>query len=102
FGNWLPQVKADPPPPPDPREINIRFMSVQEGTDLGEKIIFVAVGRSGTQGAIGKGQCPLCHGFQKGFLSERAPNLMGVTDRASIWIMDARYRTGTLNTVQKE
>ena len=101
FGNWLPQVKADPPPV-DPGHINVRLMSVQERADLGEKIIFGAVGASGTQGAIGKGQCPLCHGFQKGFLSERAPNLFGVTERASIWIMDARYRTGTLDTVQKE
>lgn len=101
FGNWLPQVKADPPPA-DPGHINVRLMSVQDRADLGEKIIFGAVGQSGTQGAIGKGQCSLCHGFQKGFLSERAPNLFGVTDRASIWIMDARYRTGTLHTVQKE
>src|SRR2546428_36044 len=64
FGNWLPQVKADPPPVEE-KTADVRQMSVQERADLGEKIIFGAVGASGTQGAIGKGQCPLCHGFQK-------------------------------------
>src|SRR3989454_7523067 len=101
FGNWLPQVKADPPPAEE-KTADVRQMSVQERADLGEKIIFGAVDASKTQGAVGKGQCPLCHGFQKGFVSQRSPNLYGITDRASIWIMDSRYRKGTLNTVQKE
>jgi len=104
FGNWLPQVKADPPPVEE-KTADVRQMSVQERADLGEKIIFGAVGASGTQGAIGKGQCPLCHGFQKGFLSERAPNLFGVPTRALERIKDPRYSQADpskRDTVQKE
>jgi len=104
FGNWLPQVKADPPPAEE-KTADVRQMSVQERADLGEKIIFGAVGASGTQGAIGKGQCPLCHGFQKGFLSERAPNLFGVPKRALERIQDPRYSqkdASKRDTVQKE
>jgi hypothetical protein len=104
FGNWLPQVKADPPPIEEVIE-DVRQMSVQDRADLGEKIIFGAVGASQTQGAIGKGQCPLCHGFQKGFLSERAPNLFGIPARALDQIKDQRYKAGKpqeRDTVQKE
>ncbi len=104
FGNWLPQVKADPPPAEE-KTADVRQMSVQERADLGEKIIFGAVGASGTQGAIGKGQCPLCHGFQKGFLSERAPNLFGVPKRALERLQDPRYSQkdpSKRDTVQKE
>jgi hypothetical protein len=104
FGNWLPQVKADPPPIEEITQ-DVRQMSVQERADLGEKIIFGAVGASSTQGAIGKGQCPLCHGFQKGFLSERAPNLFGVPTRALAQLKDPRYSQADpskRDTVQKE
>src|SRR5207253_9392039 len=80
YGNWLPQVEGGFPPP----EVKLEFatMSSQQLADEGEKIIFGGVGQSAVQGAIGKGQCPLCHGFNQGFLSERAPNLFGVPDRA--------------------
>lgn len=104
FGNWLPQVKADPPPIED-TPTDVKSMSVQDRADFGEKIIFGAVGASGTQGAIGKGQCPLCHGFQKGFLSERAPNLFGIPARALDQIKDPRYKAGKpqeRDTLQKE
>jgi cytochrome c2 len=104
FGNWLPQVKADPPPIED-KPTDVKSMSVQDRADFGEKIIFGAIGASGTQGAIGKGQCPLCHGFNKGFLSERAPNLFGVPGRALEQIKDPRYKAGKpqeRDTVQKE
>lgn len=104
FGNWLPQVKADPPPAEE-KTADVRQMSVQERADLGEKIIFGAVGASGTQGAIGKGQCPLCHGFQKGFLSERAPNLFGIPTRSLERLKDPRYSQADpskRDTAQKE
>ena len=104
FGNWLPQVKADPPPAEE-KTADVRQMSAQERADLGEKIIFGAVGASGTQGAIGKGQCPLCHGFQKGFLSERAPNLFGIPKRAEDQMKDPRYGQkdpSKRDTIQKE
>jgi cytochrome c2 len=104
FGNWLPQVKADPPPLEEKSE-DVSAMSVPERADLGEKIIFGAVGASSTQGAIGKGQCPLCHGFQKGFLSERAPNLFGIPARAVEQLKDPRYSQADpskRDTIQKE
>jgi hypothetical protein len=76
YGNWLPQVEGGFPPPVV--KLDFQSMSPQQLGDEGEKIIFGGIGQSKTQGAIGKGQCPLCHGFQKGFLSERAPNLFGI------------------------
>lgn len=104
FGNWLPQVKADPPPAEE-KTADVKQMSVSDRADLGEKIIFGAVGASGTQGAIGKGQCPLCHGFQKGFLSERAPNLFGIPKRSEERLQDPRYSQkdpSKRDTIQKE
>src|SRR6185436_4344475 len=70
-------------------------MTPQQLADEGEKIIFGGIGQSAVQGAIGKGQCPLCHGFQKGFLSERAPNLFGLPERAEKErLTDPRYHKG--------
>jgi mono/diheme cytochrome c family protein len=92
YGNWLPQVEGGFPPP----EVKLDFgsMTPQQLADEGEKIIFGGIGASSTQGAIGKGQCPLCHGFQKGFLSERAPNLFGLPDRLKERLDDPRYHKG--------
>jgi cytochrome c2 len=89
YGNWLPQVEGGFPPP----EVKLDFqsMSPQQLADEGEKIIFGGIGQSKTQGAIGKGQCPLCHGFQQGFLSERAPNLYGIPDRAEERLKEPNY-----------
>lgn len=103
YGNWLPQVEGGFPPP----EVKLEFgtMSSQQLADEGEKIIFGGVGQSKVQGAIGKGQCPLCHGFNQGFLSERAPNLFGVPDRAKTRVEDPKYhkgKPGDRDTEQKE
>lgn len=103
YGNWLPQVEGGFPPP----EVKLDFgsMSPQQLADEGEKIIFGGIGQSKVQGAIGKGQCPLCHGFNEGFLSERAPNLFGIPDRAKQRLDDPRYhkgKPGDRDTVQKE
>lgn len=103
YGNWLPQVEGGFPPP----EVKLEFgtMSPQQLADEGEKIIFGGVGQSSVQGAIGKGQCPLCHGFNQGFLSERAPNLFGVPDRAKTRLEDPKYHKGKAadrDTEQKE
>lgn len=104
FGNWLPQVEGGFPPgpegPPDPS-----ILTVQQLADEGERIIFGGIGQSRVQGAIGKGQCPLCHGFNQGFLSERAPNLYGVLGRATQRLDDPRYHKGRpedRDTDQKE
>ncbi|MGQ0810500.1 MAG: c-type cytochrome [Nitrospiraceae bacterium] len=103
YGNWLPQVEGGFPPP----EVKLQFdsMTSQQLADEGEKIIFGGIGQSKVQGAIGKGQCPLCHGFNEGFLSERAPNLFGVPDRAKQRLEDPRYHKGKASerdTVEKE
>ena len=89
YGNWLPQVEGGFPPPVV--KLDFQSMSPQQLGDEGEKIIFGGIGQSKTQGAIGKGQCPLCHGFQKGFLSERAPNLFGIPNRASERLKEPNY-----------
>jgi len=103
YGNWLPQVEGGFPPPVV--KLDFQSMTAQQLADEGEKIIFGGIGKSKTQGAIGKGQCPLCHGFQKGFLSERAPNLHGIPERAPKRLEDPRYHKGhpeDRDTVQKE
>ncbi len=103
YGNWLPQVEGGFPPP----EVKLDFggMTAQQLADEGEKIIFGGIGQSTVQGAIGKGQCPLCHGFNEGFLSERAPNLFGIPERAKQRLEDPRYhkgKPGERDTAQKE
>jgi uncharacterized integral membrane protein len=103
YGNWLPQVEGGFPPPVV--KLDFQSMSPQQLGDEGEKIIFGGIGQSRTQGAIGKGQCPLCHGFQKGFLSERAPNLFGIPARASEQLKAPAYHmndAAARNTEQKE
>ena len=103
YGNWLPQVEGGFPPP----EVKLDFqsMSKQQLGDEGEKIIFGGLGQSKVQGAIGKGQCPLCHGFNKGFLSERAPNLWDIPARAEERLKHEKYfmnDPASRNTAQKE
>src|SRR5207244_9416018 len=93
YGNWLPQVEGGFPPP----EVKLDFgsMSAQQLADEGEKIIFGGVGKNKEQGAIGKGQCPLCHAFHAGMLGERAPNLLGIPERAAKErLEDPRYSKG--------
>ena len=104
FGNWLPQVEGGFVPGPEP-PIDPSTFTPQQLADEGEKIIFGGIGQSRVQGAIGKGQCPLCHGLNQGFLSERAPNLYGVLDRAKQRLEDPRYHQGRpqdRDTVQQE
>lgn len=103
YGNWLPQVEGGFPPP----EVKLDFQSMtsQQLGDEGEKIIFGGLGQSKVQGAIGKGQCPLCHGFNQGFLSERAPNLFDIPARAVERLEHPKYHKGNpeaRDTVQKE
>ncbi len=104
YGNWLPQVEGGFPPKEEKLEFS--SMTPQQLADEGEKIIFGGIGKSTVQGEIGKGQCPLCHGFQKGFLSERAPNLFGIPERAEKErLTDPRYHKGEpgqRDTVEKE
>lgn len=89
FGNWLPQVEGGFPPPDIKRDVY--SMTPLQLADEGEKIIFGGIGQSKVQGAIGKGQCPLCHSFTKGFISYRAPNLWGITARKRLHNTSIEY-----------
>jgi cytochrome c2 len=93
YGNWLPQVEGGFPP----AEVKLDFasMSTQALADEGEKIIFGGIGKNKEQGAVGKGQCPLCHAFHAGMLGERAPNLQGLPGRAGKErLEDPKYSKG--------
>jgi cytochrome c2 len=93
YGNWLPQVEGGFPPKEEKLEYS--GMTAQQLADEGEKIIFGGVGKNKEQGAIGKGQCPLCHAFHAGMLGERAPNLQGLPERAGKErLEDPKYSKG--------
>jgi cytochrome c2 len=49
---------------------------------------------------IGKGQCPLCHTFKAGDIGDRAPNLIGIGNRAAERVKEPAYLKPT--TVQTE
>ena len=92
IGHWLPQVRGGYPPPHEDQErLDDSSMSMQRRADLGETIIFGGIGESTVQGAIGKGQCPLCHGFRQGWGSHRAPNLWGITARKRLHATSLDY-----------
>lgn len=92
YGNWLPQVEGGFPPKEE--KLDFSAMTPQQLADEGEKIIFGGIGKNKEQGAIGKGQCPLCHAFHAGMLGERAPNLLGIVNRAKERIEDPKYSKG--------
>ena len=71
-------VSLSADPSSEKKIMDVRDMTVRERADLGELLIFGMEGGSEIRGAIGRAQCPLCHGFEKGFPSERAPNLWGI------------------------
>ncbi len=90
FGNWLPQVEGGFPPK-DHRDKNVFEMTTQQRADLGEEIIFGGLGQSKVAGAIGKGQCPLCHTFFPEHGTVRAPNLWGITARKRLHATSIEY-----------
>ena len=93
YGNWLPQVEGGFPPKEE--KLQWEAMTSQQLADEGEKIIFGGIGKNKEQGAVGKGQCPLCHAFHAGMLGERAPNLLGLIDRAGKErLEDPKYSKG--------
>ena len=79
YGNWLPQFKGGYPTPEV--RLTVDDMTPQQLADEGETIIFGGIGKSRVLGAIGRGQCPLCHTFFPEQGGERAPNLWGITAR---------------------
>lgn len=100
YGNWLPQVEGGFAPTPDPKPER-PMTTLKEFAAYGEKVIFGPKEGVGN----GKGQCALCHGFFQDSLSERAPNLLGIPERAAKRLKDPRYKSGRpqdRNTDQKE
>ena len=89
YANWLPQTEGGFPP----REVTltVESMSTQRLADEGEKIIFGGLGKSRERGAVGKGQCPLCHLFTPEDDGERAPNLWGITARTRLHDTSIEY-----------
>ena len=77
YGNWLPQVEGGFPPVEEKKTWD--SMTPQQLADEGEKIIFGGVGKNKEQGAIGKGQCPLCHAFHAGMLGRTSAKLSGTS-----------------------
>ncbi|MBI5197325.1 MAG: nitric oxide reductase [Nitrospirae bacterium] len=98
YSNWLPQTRGEVPKEETVSAADFDKMSAEQLADMGSKIIFGPEGPG--QGHVGKGQCPLCHGFGKGELSERAPNLYGLPGRAETEVKSAAYANA--NTIQKE
>ena len=93
YGNWLPQVEGGFPPKEEKKDFS--SMTAQQLADEGEKLIFGGIGKNKEQGAVGKGQCPLCHAFHAGMLGERAPNLLGLPERAGKErLEDPKYSKG--------
>jgi cytochrome c2 len=100
YSNWLPQTRGEVPPPAAKMEAGaVDAMAVDKLADMGEAIIFGKVGGFAERG-IGKGQCPLCHTFKKGDIGDRAPNLIGISERAMERLKDPRYTKP--DTVQAE
>jgi len=90
YTNWLPQQRSDPPPKAEIPTGGVESMEVY--AEMGRVIVFgskPAVGGGG--GAIGKGQCPLCHTFDPGDNIGRCPNLFGVEERSHTRIKEDRY-----------
>jgi hypothetical protein len=90
YANWLPQTRGEVPPELDTSKIDVDTMPTDKLADLGASIIFDDA--KALKGA-GKGQCPLCHGFFAGVVSERAPNLSGIPARAGETVKSTVYKT---------
>jgi cytochrome c2 len=90
YANWLPQTRGEVPPELDTSKIDVDTMPSDKLAELGASIIFDDA--KALKGA-GKGQCPLCHGFFAGVVSERAPNLSGIPARAAQTVQSTVYKT---------
>ena len=103
--NGITASQKDDPHEHPPKLLNYSKMTTRQLVDEAEKIIFGGLGQATVRGAVGRGQCTLCHATIEGMLGERAPNLFGATNRASERLKDPRYHLGKpqdRNTVQKE
>lgn len=97
YSNWLPQTRGEVPEETS-FEGDITALPVEELAAIGEKIIFGDEGLA--KRGIGKGQCPLCHTFAAGQIGDRAPNLIGISNRAAERVKEDRYEV--MQTSQTE
>ena len=89
YGNLLPQRRGEVPPEPKALSMEqIESMSTAELSAKGASLIFYDP-KSMT--GLGKGICPMCHGFRPDSSNEVGPNLFGITKRAAERIKEARY-----------
>ena len=103
--NGITASQKDDPHEHPPKLLNYSKMTTRQLVDEAEKIIFGGLGQAKARGAVGRGQCTLCHATIEGMLGERAPNLFGATKRASERLKDPRYHLGKpqdRDTVEKE
>ncbi|MBC8285999.1 MAG: cytochrome C [Nitrospinae bacterium] len=92
YTNWLPQQRSDPPPK---EAAVVGDLTMEEFAEMGRVIIFGAKQVAG-QKSIGKGQCPLCHGFDPADHMGRCPNLFGVEKRSHDRVKEDRYATSPI------
>ena len=103
--NGFTTPQKDDPREHPPKLLNYSKMTTRQLVDEGEKIIFGGLGLAKVQGAVGRGQCTLCHATREGQLGDRAggsstgPN--GTTANASIAVnteIAGAIRNSTLST----
>jgi len=78
-GNW--NHHAEPQGLPESKNTTIDNITTQQLADEGEILIFGAQGKNRDGRHVGKAQCPVCHAFHPRPMSERGPNLWGITAR---------------------
>jgi hypothetical protein len=98
YTNWLPQQRSDPPPK---EAAIVGDVTMEEFAEMGRVIIFGAKQVAG-QKSIGKGQCPLCHGFDPADHMGRCPNLFGVEKRSHERVKEDRYATSPIAIGENE
>lgn len=111
FGLWSFPVDAEPPS--EKTFVDVREMSVKKRAELGEKLIFGVVGGNKVEyeAAVGKVQCPLCHGFFKEskiadpnqFASPPfGPHFINFIQRIERLVASSQYKQRSHNTKQPE
>jgi hypothetical protein len=98
YTNWLPQQRSDPPPK---EAAIVGDVTMEEFAEMGRVIIFGAKQVAG-QKSIGKGQCPLCHGFDPADHMGRCPNLFGVEKRSHERVKEDRYASSPIAVGETE
>jgi len=78
-GNW--NYHSESQRLPEGKTTTIESVTTQQLTNEGEVLMFGGLGKSRDGRHVGKAQCPVCHAFHPRPISERGPNLWGITAR---------------------